>query len=235
MQTQSCISVVEDDDAVRTALLRLVSTTGHQTYGFSTATEFLESDLFCKPGCLLLDFSLPDISGLDLLQELNVRKATVPVIFMSGYGDVPITVRAMKLGAIDFLTKPVRETVLFATIDNALALGEQRRGVQVRGDEVRGRIATLTPREREVLDGVLLGRLNKQIARALGISEKTVKVHRGRVMTKMGVRHVAQLAQLAAEIEYHVVDARASNPPRILSVPAWRRRVRDEVEVSQPA
>jgi FixJ family two-component response regulator len=235
MQARPGVFVVEDDEAARTALLRLISAVGHPSFGFATASEFLQSDCFDQPGCLVLDFSLPDMSGIELVQELNNRNCMLPVIFMSGYGDIPLTVRAMKLGAVDFLAKPVRESVLFATIDNALAVAEIRRGKRASDDGVRVRLESLTPREREVLNGVLSGRLNKQIARELGISEKTVKVHRGRVMAKMGVRHVAQLVQLADQIDYHVSASRQPAVPRILTVPAWRRRTREESEIATSA
>ena len=224
MLPQSGVYVVDDDQAALDALVRLISVGGYRVSGFHTATEFLQSGAFRQPGCLLLDFCLPDMSGIELQEHLNAEKSTVPVIFMSGYGDVAATVRAMKLGAVDFLTKPVVDSVLFTAIGNALALDEARRGQLSRDDDVKSRFMTLTRREQDVLNGVLLGRLNKQIARELGISEKTVKVHRGRVMAKMGVRHVAQLAQLAAQVNYRVPDPRPQRAPRVVQVSAWRRR-----------
>jgi FixJ family two-component response regulator len=226
MIAKAGVYVVEDDELVRTALVRLLSLAGHMARGFETGTAFLESDCCHGPGCLLLDFSLPDMSGLQVQETLQARDSHMPIIFMSGYGDVPLTVQAMKRGALDFLTKPVREGALFAAIDAALAAEEARRGTQSRVDEVRARLGSLTPRERDVLNGVLLGRLNKQIARELGISEKTVKVHRGRLMAKMGVRHVAHLAQLAAQADYRATDTRANTPLQVVTVPSWRRRAR---------
>ncbi len=224
MIAKAGVYVVEDDELVRNALVRLISLAGHFARGFDTGTAFLDTDCCHAPGCLLLDFSLPDMSGLQVQEMLRTRDSHMPIIFMSGYGDVPLTVQAMKHGALDFLTKPVRESTLFAAIDGALAAVEERRGTQDRVDEVRARLGSLTPRERDVLNGVLLGRLNKQIARGLGISEKTVKVHRGRLMAKMGVRHVAHLAQLAAEIDYHATDNRENTPLKVVIVPSWRRR-----------
>jgi FixJ family two-component response regulator len=204
------VQVVDDDAGVRNALVRLISITGHTARGFDSAANYLTSGIYLQPGCLLLDFSLPDMSGLQLQQELVNRHATVPIVFISGFGDVPLTVQAMKLGAVDFLTKPIQEAALLAAIDNALAVEEAGRNQRVRDDDIRAHFNLLTARERDVLNGVLFGRLNKQIARQLGISEKTVKVHRGRVMAKLGIRHVAQLAQLAAQIGYQAVDAGAA-------------------------
>lgn len=227
MNSRPGVYVLDDDQAVRSALLHLISAAGHRAVGYANAEQFLDSEAYREPGCLLLDLCLPDMSGIELLEQLNTRGSTVPVVFMSGFGDVPLTVRAMKLGAIDFLTKPVHDTDLFSAIDNALLIDDMRRGQRVRVDDVRARIDSLTRREHDVLNGVLLGRLNKQIARELGISEKTVKVHRGRVMTKMGVRRVAQLAQLAAQIDYQVIEPSSAPPPRIVSRQAWRRRAPD--------
>jgi FixJ family two-component response regulator len=223
MMPSPAVCVVEDDELVRNALIRLISVAGYAACGFATGTAFLESNYGDRPGCLLLDLSLPDMSGLQVQEALEARAAHVPIIFMSGYGDIPLTVQAMKHGAMDFLTKPVRETALFAAIDAALKTDAERRGVQDKVAEVRARLNTLTPREKDVLNGVLLGRLNKQIARDLGISEKTVKVHRGRLMAKMAVRHVAHLAQLAVEVGYHVTDTRPT-PPKLVTIPSWRRR-----------
>lgn len=227
MIAKAGVYVVEDDELVRGALVRLLSVAGHITQGFESGTAFLESDCYHGPGCLLLDFALTDMNGLELQEALRARESRMPIIFMSGYTDIPMTVQAIKRGALDFLTKPVRENALFAAIEAALRAEEEERGKQGRIDEVRAKLASLTPRERDVLNGVLLGRLNKQIARELGISEKTVKVHRGRLMAKMGVRHVAHLAQLAAEVDYAVVDNRANTPLRVVTLPGWRRRSRD--------
>jgi FixJ family two-component response regulator len=224
MIAKAGVYVVEDDELVRNSLVRLIALTGHVTRGFETGTAFLDSEYCHGPGCVLLDFSLPDMSGLQVQEKLHERDSHMPIIFMSGYGDVPLTVQAMKHGALDFLTKPVHETALFKAIDVALAAEEERRGTQDRVDEVRARLGSLTPRERDVLNGVLFGRLNKQIARELGISEKTVKVHRGRVMAKMGVRHVARLAQLADQAGYRAADTRPAAPVSVVNVPSWRQR-----------
>jgi len=219
------VYIVDDDESVRAGLVRLVSVSGYPVRSFENATMFLDSDCSREAGCLLLDYSLPDMSGLQVQEELRARDSQMPIIFMSGYGDIPLSVEAMKHGAVDFLTKPVRENVLFAAIDAALQAEETRLAQHGRLEEVRRKLATLTPRERDVLDGVLLGRLNKQIARDLGISEKTVKVHRGRLMAKMGVRHVAHLAQLAEHVNYHPADPRPAPPLQVVKMPGWRPRV----------
>jgi FixJ family two-component response regulator len=228
------VYIVEDDDSVRNSLVRLIGVAGHMARGFESGSAFLEGDYCDSAGCLLLDFSLPDMSGLQVQEALNARNSEMPVIFMSGYGDIPLTVQAMRHGAVDFLTKPVGDKALFDAVETALTMEANRRGLRLVADEVRTRLETLTPRERDVLDGVLVGRLNKQIARELGISEKTVKVHRGRLMAKMRVRHVAQLAQLATQIGYEPVDARVTPAPAVVAVPAWRTRGRQyEVETPQ--
>jgi FixJ family two-component response regulator len=226
MNSTPFVNVVDDDSAVRNALVRLITTAGHPCRGFETATEYMSSEALREPGCLLLDYLLPDINGIELQEQLRDLNAHVPIIFMSGYGDVPLTVRAMKLGAIDFLTKPVREAALLAAIDNALAIGDAQRGQQLRDDDVRARLTHLTNRERDVLNGILAGRLNKQIASALGIAEKTVKVHRGRLMIKMGVRHVAQLVQLADQVGYQPPQAPAPAPLKVIPIASLHRSAR---------
>jgi FixJ family two-component response regulator len=224
MNTDRGVYIVEDDALVRNALMRVISYAGYQVQGFGDGRDFLQCEETANTGCLLLDFSLPELSGIEVQEALIARHSEMPVIFMSGYADVPLTVRAMKLGAVDFLTKPVSETALLAAVQNALDLEENRRGQRVKDEDIRARMQHLTPRERDVLNGVLLGRLNKQIARALGISEKTVKVHRGRVMAKMGVRHVAHLAQLAAQIDYQPVDDFPVATPAVVALPIGRTR-----------
>jgi two-component system, LuxR family, response regulator FixJ len=235
MDKQPTVYVIDDDQAVRTALLRLIGAAGHAAQGFSTATEFLDDDLCQQPGCLLLDFVLPDLNGLELQERLRARHSSMPVIFMSGHGDIPLTVRAMKLGAVDFLPKPVRDVILFAAIESALALEQAQRVAHGLDTDIRARIDSLTPREHEVMDGVLVGRLNKQIARQLHISEKTVKVHRGRVMSKMRVRHVAHLAQLAAQVDHHPIVLPPVTQPVGVAVAPSRRRAPVATAVSRLA
>ena len=192
------VFVVEDDPSVRTALVRTLTSAGYRVRDYAAAQEFLDSGSYLQPGCLVLDLRLPDLDGMSLYERLRAAGAWMPVIFLTGFGDIPTSVEAMKAGAMDFLPKPVADEVLLAAVDAALAEETRRRADRVEQDEIEGRLATLTARERQVMQLVLAGRLNKQIAGDLGISEKTVKVHRGRVMAKMGVAQVARLVALVA-------------------------------------
>jgi FixJ family two-component response regulator len=187
------IHLVDDDEAVLRALARLLRAAGHRCTAHSGAEGFLALHDPEAPGCAILDLGLPDIDGFGILERLSVGGVARPVIFLTGIGDVPSSVRAMKAGAVDFLTKPVEAAALLAAVEAALVRDAAIRAARAEGDAVRRGLARLTPRERQVLDGVLAGRLNKQIAWDLGTAEKTVKVHRGRMMKKMGVRTVADL------------------------------------------
>jgi RNA polymerase sigma factor (sigma-70 family) len=187
--------VVDDDESVRRALRRLLTAFGYVVETFASASELLAREPLAGPGCLILDVQLPGLSGLDLhalLRSAGMEKATV---FVTGHGDVPTSVRAMKGGAVDFLTKPVNDAELLEAIERALARDRQAREDQAQLRELRRRAATLTPRERQVCVLVATGRLNKQIAALLGTTEKTVKVHRARVMTKMQAGSLADLVR----------------------------------------
>ena len=192
------VLVVDDDPSVRTALVRTLTSAGYRVRDFAAAQAFLDSGSHQQPGCLILDLRLPDLDGMALYERLRAAGAWMPVIFLTGFGDIPTSVEAMKAGAMDFLPKPVADEVLLAAVEAALVEEARRRADRVEQDEIAGRLATLTVRERQVMQLVLAGRLNKQIAGDLGISEKTVKVHRGRVMAKMGVPQVARLVSLVA-------------------------------------
>ncbi|HTT68353.1 MAG TPA: response regulator [Gemmatimonadales bacterium] len=192
------VFVVDDDPSVRTALVRTLTSAGYRVRDFAAAQEFLDSGSHLQPGCLILDLRLPDLDGMALYERLRAAGAWMPVIFLTGFGDIPSSVEAMKAGAMDFLPKPVADEVLLAAVEAALVEEARRRADRVEQNEIAGRLATLTARERQVMQLVLAGRLNKQIAGDLGISEKTVKVHRGRVMAKMGVPQVARLVSLVA-------------------------------------
>ena len=192
------VFVVDDDPSVRTALVRTLTSAGYRVRDFAAAQAFLDSGSHQQPGCLILDLRLPDLDGMALYERLRAAGAWMPVIFLTGFGDIPTSVEAMKSGAMDFLPKPVADEVLLAAVEAALVEEARRRADRVEQDEIAGRLATLTVRERQVMQLVLAGRLNKQIAGDLGISEKTVKVHRGRVMAKMGVPQVARLVSLVA-------------------------------------
>lgn len=195
-ETALIIHLVDDDPSVRRALGRLLRAAGHTCEVWDTAEAFLARPLSPAPGCAVVDLQLPGASGLDLQDRLAGRDDQLPLIFLTGRGDIGTSVRAMKGGAIDFLTKPVEPDVLLAAIATALARSREARLAREAEASVDALLAKLTPREREVLDMVVVGRLNKQIAGHLGIAEKTIKVHRARVMHKLGVRTIADLVRL---------------------------------------
>jgi len=188
--------VVDDDKSVLRSLSRLLATEGYEVRPYSRADQFLAEHDASIPGCAILDISMPDLNGLELQDALAAVKSDRPIIFLSGVAEVPATVRAMKAGAIDFLTKPVRSEDLLAAVEAARNKQVRDRGQQEERDSAHTRLAMLTPRERQVTEGVVAGKLNKQIAADLNISLKTVKLHRGTMMKKMGVRAVADLVRL---------------------------------------
>jgi FixJ family two-component response regulator len=197
----STVFLVDDDDSVRKALARLIKSAGYQVQTFVSAREFLKGGDFKNgPACLVLDVRMPGLNGLDLQRELQAANVTLPIIFITGYGDIPTTVRAMKAGAVDFLPKPVKDAVLLRAIEQALARAVRDQAERQELDVLTQRLNTLTAREREVMGLVVSGLLNKQIAFELGTVEKTIKVHRARVMQKMGVDSLAELVRLAEKI-----------------------------------
>ncbi len=190
------VHIVDDDPRVRRALERLLATAGYRCETYASAEALLAVPADALAGCAIVDIHLPGASGLDLQDRLERLEATLPLVFLTGRGDIPTSVRAMKGGAVDFLTKPVEAKPLLAAVEAAL---ERARTLTAAHEAEAGldrRLGLLTPREREVLDGVVEGRINKQIAGDLGIAEKTVKVHRSRVMEKLGVRTIADLVRL---------------------------------------
>lgn len=191
------VYVVDDDLEVLKALERLLSSTGLDVVTFSSPQAFLRNFDPSAPACLVLDLAMPGSSGLDLQRTLADRASALPVVFLTGHGDVPTSVQAMKRGALDFLTKPVDEAELLAAVDAALARQQVLHRERAERDRFMERAATLTARERQVLEGIVAGRLNKQIASALGTTEKTVKFHRGNLMRKVGVRTLADLMKFA--------------------------------------
>jgi len=194
------IRVVDDDEAFRTAITRLLKAGGYEVRSYTSAGDFLLGEEDSTPGCVLLDLRMPGPDGLELQSAIGRRPNPLPVVFLTAHGDVAASVHAMKSGAEDFLTKPVKREPLFAAIRAALVRDAQARITREQVSEIRRRFEALTPRERAVLEHVVAGRLNKQIASAIGASERTVKAHRARVMSKMGVSSVAELVRSADRI-----------------------------------
>lgn len=192
--------VIDDDEDVRRALARLLRSSGLTVVTFPSAQAFLAHRLVDRPSCLVLDVRLPGASGLDLQAALEQAQLEIPIVFITGHADVPMSVRAMKAGAVDFLEKPFDDTALLEAIHQALDRGRERRAKRAARAVVQERLATLTPRERQVLELVVTGLLNKQIADTLGAAEKTIKVHRGRVMEKMQANSVADLVRMTQMI-----------------------------------
>jgi FixJ family two-component response regulator len=194
---ESIVFVVDDDAPVREALQRLMRSVGLQAQTFGTTAEFLNAKLPDVASCLVLDVRLPGISGLDFQSELAKAKICVPIIFITGHGDIPMSVKAMKAGAVEFLTKPFRDQELLDAIGIALNLDRTRRENEKAVSNLRALFDSLTPREREVMALVTAGLMNKQIAAQLDVSEVTVKVHRGNAMGKMRARSLAELVRMA--------------------------------------
>ncbi len=191
------VFVIDDDASVRKSLSRLLRSAGYTAETFSSAEEFLRREHYEGVGCILLDVRMPGLSGMDLQEELNKADYHMPIVFITGHGDIPMSVEAMKKGAVDFLTKPFDDEQLLQAIENAIGKDREARAAYLEAHDIRQRIELLTPREKEILSFVVTGMLNKQIALKLDIAEKTVKVHRGRVMEKLGADSVAELVRLA--------------------------------------
>lgn len=199
-ETLPIVFVVDDESAVGVSIKRLLHSVGLEARHFTSASEFLRAKRPDAPGCIVLDVRLPDLSGLDLQQELAKANVDLPVIFVTGHADIPMTVRAMKAGAVEFLTKPFREQELLEAVQRAISrhrqILDQRASMRV----LQGRYELLTPREREVFPLVASGLLNKQVAAELNASEKTIKVHRGQLMQKMEAHSLSDLIRMAEQL-----------------------------------
>ena len=195
------IFVVDDDDAVRDSLSDLIDSVGLEVATYSSAHEFLDVYDNAERGCLVLDIRMPGMSGLELQERLNDRGSTLPIVFITGHGDVPMAVEAMKRGAVDFIQKPFRDQELLDRINLALEQNRRRRAAEETKQDIAGRIASLTRREREVMEMVIQGKANKVIAIDLGLSQRTVEVHRAHVMDKMKARTLAELVRMNTTLE----------------------------------
>jgi FixJ family two-component response regulator len=196
------VHVVDDDDSVRSGVVRLLRVAGYEARGYGSAGEFLQGRRDPNaPGCIVLDLCMPGPSGLELQAALTRSEISLPIVFLTGHGDVPLSVHAMKAGAVDFLTKPVGREALLDAVKTALARDAHTRASRARAHTLRTRYATLTPREREVFAGVVAGKLNKQIAAELGTAERTIKAHRANMIEKMQASSLVELVQFADQLQ----------------------------------
>jgi len=198
--TDPTVFVIDDDKAIRSAIKNLLESIGLRAEVFSTPREFLKTEPRDKLGCLVLDVRLPGASGLDFQRELAEAKVEIPIIFITGHGDIPMSVQAMKAGAVDFLTKPFRDQDLLDAIQKAIGRDQARRQQETEEVGIRNRFNSLTPREREVMSLVVAGLLNKQVASRLGTSETTAKIHRGQVMRKMQAHSLPDLVRMSERL-----------------------------------
>jgi FixJ family two-component response regulator len=198
--SRATIFIVDDDTAVRDSLKMLLRSVGQAVETFGSGQEFLDAYSEDRPGCLVLDIRMPGMSGLELQQKLNERHSIMPIIFITGHGDVPMAVEAMQAGAVDFIQKPFRDQDLIDRINQALEKDQNNRASLGERNDIRKRLETLTPREREVLDLVVHGKANKVIAGDLRLSQRTVEIHRARVMEKMQASSLAHLVRMVLEV-----------------------------------
>ena len=200
MERAPIIHLIDDDEGFRTAMARLLRLANYEVKSYASAGDFLLAPEEDGPGCILLDIQMPGPSGLDLQKALVLKPNGMPIIFLTGHGDIPSTVRAMKEGAVDFLTKPVMKESLLSAVERALSLDAERRARRGELRTWQNSFRALTPRERQVFEGVVAGKLNKQIAAELGTAERTVKAHRSHVMEKLKIGSVAELVRVAERL-----------------------------------
>jgi FixJ family two-component response regulator len=231
------VLVVDDDASVRAALARLIALSGYDVETIGGAEELFDGDVLERVGCLVIDYQLPGLDGLELQALLNRRGSHRPIVFISGYADVPRSVQAMKAGAVDFLAKPVDESELIRAIREGCEQHARRQEVWTEVEELRRRYATLTPRERDVYALIVAGRMNKNAARELGIAEKTIKVHRARIMLKMRARTFAELVRYAMRIEIpdaaSAADLALAQVSRVRDGPDAMRRLATRIAVAR--
>jgi len=212
MTSPPIVHIVDDDDSFRRAMLRLLQASGFAAQAHASAADFLLGYSGEIPGCVLLDVQMPGLDGLDLQAALVKKDASMPVVFLTGHGDIPMSVRAMKTGAVDFLTKPVKREDLLRAVRDALTRDEEQRGIRQRLRKYRRRWESLTSREREVFERITAGRLNKQVAQELVVSERTIKAHRANIMQKMEAESLAELVQIAVALRLKPDFAKARTP-----------------------
>ena len=200
-EAEATVFVVDDDPALLRLIRKLLETSGRKVETYSSATEFLATSKSDRPGCLVLDVRMPGMSGLALQERLGADEISLPILIITGYGDVPVAVQAMRQGAFDFIEKPFSGQMLIDRIEAALAEDSRRRRLRGEKDEIRRRIHSLTPREKQVMDLVVQGKPNKSVGTALGLSPKTVEVHRANVMKKMAVGSLAELVRMVFSLE----------------------------------
>lgn len=200
MTTEATVYLVEDDDAVRDSLQMVLESVGHKVASYSRADTFLEDFSTDMAGCMVLDIRMPGMNGMELQRQLNSRNSILPIIFVTGHGDVPMAVEAMQRGAVDFVQKPYREEELLSKIQQAITADAENRADLEEKHKITERLADLTPREKQVMDLMIEGKANKVIAYDLDISQRTVEIHRARVMEKMGVRSLAHLVRMVMAV-----------------------------------
>jgi two-component system, LuxR family, response regulator FixJ len=205
------VTIIDDDDAVRSSLKLLLKSVNLPVVVYASAQEFLPRYVLDQPGCLVVDVRMPGMSGLELQQQLNLKGATIPVIFITGHGDISMAVEAMQHGAFDFLQKPFRDQDLLDRVQRALEKDAANRRELAQADRIREHLKSLTPREREVMDMVTQGKANKVVAADLGVSQRTIEIHRARVMEKMHAGSLAQLVRMTLELERKEYASRVPN------------------------